>query len=146
MINGDLKPFGVHEIKFNDAQFFLSKEGKEKGKSSEPVKTLRNVAPTEGSKYDASSEEGEEIKFHFKPQTTLQTKRSNERSDEEVIFNLKSKIISQIGFSSNDSDEEVTFNLKNKTASQVETSSNEESEESEDSGHTMSRNIPVYGS
>jgi hypothetical protein len=31
-------------------------------------------------------------------------------------------------------------------AFQVETSSNEESEESEDSGHTMSRNIPVYGS
>jgi hypothetical protein len=33
-----------------------------------------------------------------------------------------------------------------RVAFQVETSSNEESEESEDSGHTMSRNIPVYGS
>jgi hypothetical protein len=32
-----------------------------------------------------------------------------------------------------------------RAAFQVETSSNEESEESEDSGHTMSRNIPVYG-
>jgi hypothetical protein len=33
-----------------------------------------------------------------------------------------------------------------RTAFQVETSSNEESEESKDSGHTMPRNIPVYGS
>jgi hypothetical protein len=32
-----------------------------------------------------------------------------------------------------------------RVAFQVETSSNEESEESEDSRHTMSRNIPVYG-
>jgi hypothetical protein len=52
-INGDLKPFGVYEIKFNDPQFFLSKEGKEKGKPSELVKTLRNIAPTEGLEYDA---------------------------------------------------------------------------------------------
>jgi hypothetical protein len=92
MINGDLKPFGVHEIKFNDAQFFLSKEGKEKGKPSEPVKILRNNVPTEGSEYDTSSEKEKEIKFHFKPQITLQTKRSNEDQMKMLFLTLNQKL------------------------------------------------------
>jgi hypothetical protein len=47
---------------------------------------------TEESEYDVSSEEEEEIKFHFKPHTTFQTKRSSIESDEKVIFNFKLKI------------------------------------------------------
>jgi hypothetical protein len=58
-INGYLKPFGVHEIKFNDAQFFLSKEGKEKDKPSESVKTSRNVVQIEESDYNVSLEQEE---------------------------------------------------------------------------------------
>jgi hypothetical protein len=146
-INGDLKPFGVHEIKFNDAQFFLSKEDKKKDKPSEPVKTSRNAVQTEESEYDVSSEEEEEeIMFHFKSHTMFQTKKSSRGSDEDAIFNFKLKTALQVGFSSDDSDEEVTLNLKTKAASQVETPSSEESDKSKDSGHMILQSIPAYGS
>jgi hypothetical protein len=51
------------------------KKVKENDKFSESVKTSRNVVQSEESEYDTSSEEEEEIKFHFKPHITFQTKR-----------------------------------------------------------------------
>jgi hypothetical protein len=144
-INRDLKPFGVHEIKFNDVQLFLSKEDKKKDKPSELVKTSRNAVQTEESEYDVSLEEEEEIMFHFKSHITFQTKKSSRGSDEDVIFNFKLKTALQVGFSSDNSDEEVTLNLKTKAASQVETPSSEESDESKDSGHMILQSIRHTG-
>jgi hypothetical protein len=42
-INGDLKPFEIHEIKFNDAQLFISEESKKKNDPSESAKALRDT-------------------------------------------------------------------------------------------------------
>jgi hypothetical protein len=55
-IDGDVKPFGVHEIKFNDSQYFLPKP------ATTPSRLTRKASQrpfNEGPKFDASSEEEE---------------------------------------------------------------------------------------
>jgi hypothetical protein len=55
-IDDDVKPFGVHEVKFNDAQYFLPKFIIA---SDRPTKMMSRRSLNEGSKYDASSKEEE---------------------------------------------------------------------------------------
>jgi hypothetical protein len=56
-IDGDVKPFGVHEIKFNDAQYFLPKPTIV---PSWPARITNQKPFNEGPKFDASSGEEEE--------------------------------------------------------------------------------------
>jgi hypothetical protein len=65
-IDGDVKPFGVHEIKFNDAKYFLPKSATA---PSQPTRKAGQKPFNEGLKFDASSGEEEEVKFNFKPRS-----------------------------------------------------------------------------
>jgi hypothetical protein len=66
-IDSDVNPFGVHEMKFNDAQYFLPKPTTTPDRSIE-LASKRSLI--EGPRYDVSSEEEEEeIKFNFKPKS-----------------------------------------------------------------------------
>jgi hypothetical protein len=84
-IDGDVKPFGVHEIKFNDAQYFLPKT------ATAPSRSARKAGQepfNEGPKFDASSGEEEEVKFNFKPRSA-RAQRPGRKSGEEVAFHFK---------------------------------------------------------
>jgi hypothetical protein len=84
-IDGDVKPFGVHEVKFNDAQYFIPKPTTALGRSTEMASKGSLI---EGPRYDISSEEEEEeIKFNFKPKNA-QSQKLKEESDEEVVFHI----------------------------------------------------------
>jgi hypothetical protein len=63
-IDGDVKPFGVHEIKFNDAQYFLPKSTTA---LSRPIIKAGQKPFNKGPKFDTSSGEEEDVKFNFKP-------------------------------------------------------------------------------
>jgi hypothetical protein len=63
-IDGDVKSFGVHEIKFNDAQYFLPKPATA---PSRPTRKVSQKHFNKGPKIDTSSREEEEVKFNFKP-------------------------------------------------------------------------------
>jgi hypothetical protein len=62
-IDGDVKPFGVHKIKFNDAQYFLPKSAMV---PSRPTRKAGQKPFNEGPKFEVSSGEEEEVKFNFK--------------------------------------------------------------------------------
>jgi hypothetical protein len=57
----------VHEIKFNDAQYFLPKPAIA---LSQPTRKRSKIPFNEGPKFDASSGEEEDVKFNFKPRGT----------------------------------------------------------------------------
>jgi hypothetical protein len=112
-IDGDVKPFGVHEIKFNDAQYFLPKTATA---PSRPTRKASQKPFNEGPKFDASSGEEEDVKFNFKPKGA-QAQRPGRKSGEEVTFHFKqvatSKARTKLSeISSSDSEEEVIFNFK----------------------------------
>jgi hypothetical protein len=65
-IDDDVKPFGVDENKFNDAQYFLPKP------TTAPSRLARITSQKSfngGPKFDASSGEEEYVKFNFKPRS-----------------------------------------------------------------------------
>jgi hypothetical protein len=66
-IDGDVKPFGVHEIKFNDAQYFLPKSATA---PSRPKTKANQKSFNKGPKFDTSSGEEEDVKFNLKPRGT----------------------------------------------------------------------------
>jgi hypothetical protein len=128
----------VHEVKFNDAQYFLPKPTTALGQSTE---TVSRKSLNECSKYDASSEEEEgEIKFNFKPKCT-KTRKLKDESDEEVIFHFKQVATSKVrtmpkGTNTSDFEEEVVFNFKPVNTPRIqitETDSGGDFEESDDS-------------
>jgi hypothetical protein len=78
----------------------------------------------EGPKYDASSEEEEEIKFNFKLKGT-QNRKYKEELGEEVVFHFKHVDISKFrtapkGINVSDYEEEVIFNFKPANRPQVQ--------------------------
>jgi hypothetical protein len=84
-IYGNVKSFGVHEVKFNDAQYFMLKPATEPGWST---KMASKGSLIEDLRYDVSSEEEEEeIKFNFKPKSA-QSQKLKEELDEEVVFHF----------------------------------------------------------
>jgi hypothetical protein len=91
-IDGDVKPFGVHEIKFNDAQYFLSKTATA---PSRPTRKAGHKPFNEGLKFDVSSGEEEEVKFNFKPRGT-RAQRPGRKSVEEVAFHFKQMATSKV--------------------------------------------------
>jgi hypothetical protein len=77
-IDDDVKPFGVHEIKFNDAQYFLPKPATALSRLTRKV----SQRPfNEGPKFNASSGEEEDVKFNFKPRGA-QTQKPKGKSSE----------------------------------------------------------------
>jgi hypothetical protein len=91
-IDGDVKPFGVHEIKFNDAQYFLPKSATV---PSRPTRKAGQEPFNEGPKFDASSGEEEEVKFNFKPRSA-RAQRPGRKSGEEVAFHFKQVATSKV--------------------------------------------------
>jgi hypothetical protein len=141
-IDGDVKSFGVHEIKFNDAQYFLPKPATA---SSRPTRKVNRKPFNKGPKFDTSSGEEEEVKFNFKPRGA-RAQRPERKSGEEVAFHFKQVATSKAQtepseINSSDSEEEVIFNFKPDNTPRIqitETTSEENSEESDGSGNTTS--------
>jgi hypothetical protein len=141
-IDGDVKPFGVHEIKFNDARYFLPKP------ATAPSRLTRKVSQrpfNEGPKFDASSGKKEEIKFNFESRG-VRAQRPGRKSGEEVVFHFKQVATSKAQtkpseINSSDSEEEDIFNFKPTNSPRIqitEATSGENSEASKDSGNTTS--------
>jgi hypothetical protein len=141
-IDGDVKPFGVHEIKFNDAQYFLPKPATA---PSRPVTKAGQKSFHKGPKFDTSSGEEEEVKFNFKPRGT-RTQRPERKSVEEIALHFKQVATYKAqtkpsDINSSDSEEEVIFNFKPANSPRIqiiEVTSGENSEESDDSSNTTS--------
>jgi hypothetical protein len=149
-IDGDVKPFGVHEIKFNDAQYFLPKSATA---PSRPITKAGQKPFSKGPKFDTSSgEEEEEVKFNIKPRG-IRTQGPGRKSGEEVAFHFKQVAMSKAQtkpseINSSDSEEEVIFNFKPANAPQIqitEATSGEDSEESDDSGDITSGEESGHG-
>jgi hypothetical protein len=112
-IDGDVKPFGVHEIKFNDAQYFLPKS------ATAPSRLITKIGQkpfNKGPKFDTSSGEEEEVKFNLKPRGT-RAQRPGRKSGEEIALHFKQVATSKARtkpseINSSDSEEEVIFNFK----------------------------------
>jgi hypothetical protein len=129
----------VHEIKFNDAQYFLPKTAIA---PSRPTRKAGQEPFNEGPKFDASSGEEEDVKFNLKPRGT-RTQRPGRKSGEEVAFHFKQVATSKVRakpseINSSDSEEEVIFNFKPANTPRIqitEATSGEDSEESDDSGN-----------
>jgi hypothetical protein len=132
----------VHEIKFNDAQYFLPKTATA---PSRPTRKAGQEPFNEDPKFDASSGEEEEVKFNFKPRSA-RAQRLGRKSGEEVAFHFKQVATSKIRakpseINSSDSEEEVIFNFKPVNTPRIqitEATSGEDSEESDDSGNITS--------
>jgi hypothetical protein len=148
-IDGDIKPFGVHEIKFNDAQYFLPKP------TTTPSRQTRKAYQkpfNEGPEFDASSGEKEGIKFNFKPRGA-KAQRPGRKSGEEVTFHFKQVTTSKARtkpseINLSDSEEEVIFNFKPANIPRIqitEATSGENSEESDDSDNTTSEEETGHG-
>jgi hypothetical protein len=140
-IDGDVKPFGVHEIKFNDVQYFLPKFATT---PSRPITKTGQKPFNKGPKFDTSSGGEEEVKSNFKPRGE-RAQRPGRKSDEEVAFHFKQVVTSKAHtrpseINLSDSEEEVIFKFKpNLPQIQItETTSGENSEESDGSGNTTS--------
>jgi hypothetical protein len=142
-INGDVKPFRVHEIKFNDAQYFLPKSAIV---PSRPVRMASKKPFNEGQKYDASLGEEEDVKFNFKSRGA-RVQKPREESGEEVVFHFKQVATSKARtvpneINSSDSEEEVIFNFKPANTPQIqitEATSGENFEESDNPDNTTSK-------
>jgi hypothetical protein len=141
-IDGDVKPFGVHEIKFNDAQYFLPKS------AMAPSRSMRKIGQkpfNEEPKFDTSSGEEEEVKFNFKPRG-VRAQRTERRPNGGVVFHSKQVVASKARtkpreINSSDSEEEIIFNFKPNSVPRIqiiEATSGENSEESDDSGNATS--------
>jgi hypothetical protein len=139
----------VHEIKFNDAQYFLPKSAIA---LSQPIRKASQKPFNEGPKFDASSGEEEEVKFNFKPRG-VRAQRPREESGEKVVFHFKQVATSKAQIepseiNSSDSEEEVIFNLKPANTSRiqiVEATLGEDPEESDDSNNTTSEEETGHG-
>jgi hypothetical protein len=112
-IDGDVKPFGVHEIKFNDAQYFLPKPATA---PSRPITKIDQKPFNKGPKFDTSSGEEEEVKFNLKPRVT-RAQRPGRKSGEGTTLHFKQVATSKAqtkpsDINSSDSEEEVIFNFK----------------------------------
>jgi hypothetical protein len=140
----------VHEIKFNDAQYFLPKSV---AAPSRPTRKASQKPFNEDSKFDASSGKEEEVKFNFKPRGA-RAQRPRRKSGEEVVFYFKHVATSKAWtkpseISSSDSEEEVIFNFKPANTPRIqitEETSGENSEESDDSGNITSEEETGHGS
>jgi hypothetical protein len=75
----------VHEIKFNDAQYFSPKPAIA---PSQPTRKTSQKPFNEGLKLNASFKEEEEIKFNFKPRDA-RAQRLGRKSGEEVVLHFK---------------------------------------------------------
>jgi hypothetical protein len=132
----------VHEINFNDAQYFLPKPVTA---LSSPARKTSQRPFNEGPKFDASLGEEEEVKFNFKPRGT-QTQKPREKSGEEVVFHFKrvatSKAQTKLNeINSTDSEEEIIFYFKHANTPRIqitEATSREDSEEFDDSSSATS--------
>jgi hypothetical protein len=141
-IDGDVKPFGVHEIKFNDAQYFLPKSATA---PSRPITKVGQKSFNKGPKFDTSSGEEEEVKFNLKPRGA-RIQRPGRKSGEEIALQFKQVATSKYQtkpseINSSDSEEEVIFNFKPANSPRIqiiEATSGENSEESDDSGNITS--------
>jgi hypothetical protein len=141
-IDGDVKPFGVHEIKFNDAQYFLPKSAMA---LSRPIRKVGQKYFNKGPKFDTSSGDEEEVKFNFKP-ISARAQRPGRKSSEEIASHFKQVATSKAQIkpseiNSIDSEEEVIFNFKPANSPRIqiiEATSGENSEESDDSGNATS--------
>jgi hypothetical protein len=148
-IDGDVKPFGVYEIKFNDAQYFLPKPATA---LSWPTRKASQKSFNEGPKFNVSSGEEEEVKFNFKLRDA-RAKKSREESGEGVVFHFKQVATSKVRaepseINSSDSEEEVIFNFKPANTPRIqitEATSGEDSEESDDSDSTTSEEETGHG-
>jgi hypothetical protein len=132
----------VHEIKFNDVQYFLPKPATT---LSRPTRKAGQKSFNKGPKFDTSSGEEEDVKFNFKPRGA-RAQRPGRKSGEEVIFHFKQVATSKAQtepnkINSRDSEEEVIFNFNPTSTPQIqiiEATSGENSEASDDSGNTTS--------
>jgi hypothetical protein len=148
-IDDDIKPFGVHEIKFNDAQYFLPKTAIA---PSRPTRKAGQEPFNEGPKFDASSGEEEDVKFNFKPRSA-RAQRPGRKSGEEVAFHFKRVATPKVRtkpseINSSDSKEEVIFNFKPANTPRIqitEATSGEDFEESDDSGNITSEEEVGHG-
>jgi hypothetical protein len=96
----------VHEIKFNDAQYFLPKMATA---PSRPTRKAGQEPFNEGPKFDASSGKEEEVKFNFKPGNARAQRPGRKSSEEVATSKVRTK---PNGINSSDSEEEVIFNFK----------------------------------
>jgi hypothetical protein len=148
-IDGDVKPFGVHEIKFNDAQYFLPKSATA---PSRPITKAGQKSFNKGPKFDTSSREEEDVKFNLKPRN-VRTQRPGRKSGEEATFHFKQVATYKAQtkpseVNSSDSEEEVIFNFKPANAPQIqitEVTSGEDYEESDESGGITSGEESGHG-
>jgi hypothetical protein len=148
-IDGDVKPFGVHEIKFNDAQYFLPKSATAPGR---PITKAGQKPFNKSPRFDTSSGEEEEVKFNIKPRG-VRTQRPGRKSGEEATFHFKQVATYKAQtkpseVNSSDSEEEVIFNFKPANAPRIqitEATSGEDSEESNDSGDITSGEESGHG-
>jgi hypothetical protein len=144
-IDRDVKPFGVHEIKFNDAQYFLPKPATT---PSRPITKADQKSFNKGPKFDTSSGEEEEVKFNLKPRGA-RIQKPGRKSGEEVTFHFKHVATSKVRtkpseINSSDSEEEVIFNFKPANSPRIqiiEVTSGENFEESDDSGNITSEEV-----
>jgi hypothetical protein len=149
MLDGDVKPFGVHEIKFNDAQYFLPKSATA---PSRPIIKAGQKPFNKGPKFDTSSGEEEEVKFNIKPRG-IRAQRPGRKSGEEAVSHFKQVAMSKAQakpseINSSDYEEEVIFNFKPANAPQIqitEVTSGGDSEESDESGDITSGEESDHG-
>jgi hypothetical protein len=91
-IDGDVKPFGVHEIKFIDAQYFLPKFATV---PSRPITKAGQKPFNKGPKFDTSSGEEEEVKFNLKPRN-VRAQRPGRKSGEGIALHFKQVTTSKV--------------------------------------------------